>query len=60
MPDCDKEGCNFTAETYNELQTHNLLKHPDQMDDTENFESEVSDGHLNTETRAEKGEEFGY
>lgn len=58
MTECDH--CEFEAETYQELRTHVLLKHPETMDDTEEYESEVSDEYLGNETRADKGEQFGY
>lgn len=52
--------CDYEAQTASQLRTHVLLRHPEEIDDSSEFESKASDGHLDTESRNEKGEAFGY
>lgn len=50
---CDRE-----YERENRFRTHMMVIHPDELG--EDGRIPVSDGYLNHEVRAEKGEQFGY
>jgi len=53
--------CEEDFESESKLNTHVLLNHPKlARDNSDNYTSEVSSGHLSTEIKAEKGEQFGY
>lgn len=53
--------CTEEFESKGKLNTHVLLNHPElARQNSSDYTSEVSDGHLNTEANAEKGESFGY
>lgn len=53
--------CDEDFDTKSKLNTHVLLNHPElARSDSDKYTSEVSDGHLDSESNAEKGEQFGY
>lgn len=56
------EFCEEEKETKAKMRTHMVLKHREELEtnDLDLFESQVSEGHLDNETRSEKGEQFGY
>lgn len=52
--------CSYEPSTESELETHMLLRHPDEVEDSSVYESQLDDGLLDPEVRAEDGEAFGY
>lgn len=55
------EECDNEFESKSKLKTHVLLTHPElARSNSDDYTTEVSGGHLDTDTNAEKGEQFGY
>jgi len=53
--------CDEPFESESKLNTHVLLNHPElSRSNSDDYTTEVSDGHLDSESNAEKGEQFGY
>jgi len=56
----DCEHCDVTTRSESEMRTHMILKHREEITNSADFSADVSDGYLSTETKAKKGEQFGY
>lgn len=55
------KSCGNKYESESKLNTHVLLEHPElARENSDNYTSQVSDGHMSSESNAEKGEQFGY
>lgn len=57
MPDC--EFCDDSFESIQMLRTHVLLRHRDRIQDSDEYDIELSEGSLETRDHP-KGEQFGY